>query len=173
MSASNETSAIFMKDTAKHIQTKINKHAFSGGQVSEQEHREKGGDTTKDVSYQYLTFFMEDDEELEKIRVAYESGAMLTGELKALCIKELQVYVAGFQERRSKVTEEVVDEFMKVRPLEWKGNLNPIKVEDSEDRKEHAEVGIDGTPKLTKNQEKKLLKQKMIDEKKAAASKKA
>ncbi len=42
MSASDPTSAIFVTDTAKQIKTKINKHAFSGGCATQDEHREKG-----------------------------------------------------------------------------------------------------------------------------------
>lgn len=40
-----------------------------------------------DVSYMYLTFFLDDDEKLEEIRQQYSSGNMLTGELKAELIK--------------------------------------------------------------------------------------
>lgn len=46
---------------------KVNKHAFSGGQATIEEHRAKGGDCSVDVSYQYLKFFLEDDEKLEQI----------------------------------------------------------------------------------------------------------
>lgn len=65
----------------------INKYAFSGGKDTVEEHREKGGDCEVDVSYMYLTFFMEDDDKLEEIRQQYSSGQMLTGELKAELIK--------------------------------------------------------------------------------------
>ena len=44
---------------------------------------------------------------------------MLTGELKAICIKELQEFVGGFQERRKAVTEETINLFMSTRPLVW------------------------------------------------------
>ncbi|KAK0652287.1 hypothetical protein B0T16DRAFT_454666 [Cercophora newfieldiana] len=173
MSASIDESAIFMKDTPNQIKNKINKYAFSGGKVSVEEHREKGGDTSVDVSFQYLRFFLEDDDELERIRVAYEKGELLTGELKAICIKELQTYVAAFQERRAKVEDKVVDLFMERRPLQWVGNPNAARVvpvvdgaaEGAADGKE----GGDG--KLTKNQLKKLEKQKMIDAKKAQKAK--
>lgn len=167
MSASIESSAIFMKDTPKQIKTKINKYAFSGGQVSEAEHREKGGNTDVDVAYQYLTFFLEDDEELEKIKIAYQKGELLTGELKALCIKELETYVKGFQERRAAVSQEVVDEFMAQRPLEWRGNKNAIAAAVSELKIDEA------TPEggLTKNQLKKIAKEKQIAEKKAQKEK--
>jgi len=80
MSASKDESAIFMSDTQKKIKDKINKYAFSGGQVSAEEQRAKGGNPDVDVSYQYLTFFMEDDEELAKIGEDYRAGKLLTGE---------------------------------------------------------------------------------------------
>lgn len=79
-----------MKDTSKQIKDKINKYAFSGGRETLEEHREKGGNPDVDVAYQYLTFFMEDDEELERLRTEYKSGRLLTGDLKGVCIKYLQ-----------------------------------------------------------------------------------
>ncbi|ATZ53372.1 Bcwrs1 [Botrytis cinerea B05.10] len=173
MSASVDTSAIFMYDEPNKIKNKINKYAFSGGQVSEQEQREKGGDTEKDVSYQYLTFFLEDDEELESIRKAYRSGEMLTGELKARCIQELQKYVKSFQERRAKITDEVVADFFARKELVWGGNPNAKKVAPAAGEEAASGEGVegsgDGTGKLTKNQEKKLAKMKAIEEKKKAA----
>ncbi|KAF4167700.1 hypothetical protein CNMCM6936_004545 [Aspergillus lentulus] len=129
MSASVETSAIYMSDAPNRIKNKINKYAFSGGQDTAELQRQLGANTKDDVPFQYLTFFMEDDEELERIRVAYEKGEMLTGEVKQKCIAELQSYVQAFQERRAQVTDEIVAEFMRPRPLEWKGNPNPIVVE--------------------------------------------
>lgn len=54
-----------MSDTPAQIKNKVNKHGFSGGRETEEEHRMYGGDTEVDVSYQYLTFFLEDDEELK------------------------------------------------------------------------------------------------------------
>jgi len=65
-----------------------------------------------DVSYQYLSYFLEDDDELNKIHDAYECGEMLTGELKKIVIKELWTYVEGFQKRRAQVTDEVLKQFM-------------------------------------------------------------
>jgi tryptophanyl-tRNA synthetase len=43
MSASDPNSAIFVTDTPKQIQKKINKYAFSGGRATVEEHRELGG----------------------------------------------------------------------------------------------------------------------------------
>lgn len=166
MSASVDTSAIFMFDDPKKIKNKITKYAFSGGQVSIEEQREKGGDAEKDVSFQYLTFFLEDDQELERIRVAYTKGELLTGELKAICIAELQAYTKAFQERRAVVTDEIVKDFMSLKKLEWKGNPNAIQAAvEGIGFKE----GADGEVPvgLTQNQIKKLAKEKAIEEKKA------
>jgi tryptophanyl-tRNA synthetase len=159
-----------MRDTPNQIKNKINKYAFSGGKVSVEEHRAQGGDTNVDVSFQYLRFFLEDDEELEKIRVAYEKGEMLTGELKAICIRELQKYVAGFQERRAKVDDKTVELFMAKRPLKWVGNprapvVVPV-VTNGEPGEEKEEQG-----KMSKNQLKKLEKQKQVEAKKAQKAK--
>ena len=67
MSASDPNSSVFMNDTQAQIKNKINRYGFSGGKETEEEHRRLGGDTDVDVSYQYLSFFVEDDEELEQI----------------------------------------------------------------------------------------------------------
>ncbi|KAL1989274.1 hypothetical protein VTN96DRAFT_36 [Rasamsonia emersonii] len=119
MSSSIDTSAIFMTDTPKQIEKKINKYAFSGGRDTIEEHRKYGGNPDVDVPFQYLSFFSEDDEELEQIRTGYMKGEILTGELKKKCIAKLQEFVKAYQERRAAITDEVLDEFMRVRPLQW------------------------------------------------------
>ncbi|CCU82892.1 Tryptophanyl-tRNA synthetase [Blumeria hordei DH14] len=173
MSASIDTSAIFMKDMPSQIKNKINRYAFSGGQTTEAEQRALGGDPEKDVSFQYLTFFLEDDAELERIRKSYINGEMLTGELKALCIRELQSYVKDFQERRALVNDETVQDFMARKPLTWHGNsklASQINT-DSSCKNAKAVVGDESEVepgKMTKNQAKKLAKMKKIAEGKMA-----
>ncbi|KAL1902447.1 tryptophan--tRNA ligase [Sporothrix stenoceras] len=125
MSSSNPNSAIFMTDSAKQIKTKINKHAFSGGRETIEEHRELGGNPDVDVSYIYLTYFEEDDAKLQKIYDDYKKGDLLTGELKKLAIDVLQKNVEEFQERRKAVSDEVLASYMKPRRLQWAGNPNP------------------------------------------------
>ena len=56
-----------MTDTPNQIKNKINKYGFSGGRETEEAHRKYGGNPDVDVSYQYLSFFLEDDEELRTI----------------------------------------------------------------------------------------------------------
>jgi len=117
MSASDPNSSINLSDSAKVIKNKINKYAFSGGQTSVEEHRRLGGNCEVDIAYQYLTFFMEDDDRLETIRQNYTSGAMLTGELKKELIDLITPLITGIQESRKNVTDQVLQEFMQIRPM--------------------------------------------------------
>jgi tryptophanyl-tRNA synthetase len=112
MSASVDSSAVFMVDTPNKIKNKINRYAFSGGGATVEEHKANGGNPDVDVAYQYLSFFLDDDEELQRVYDAYKSGDMMTGELKKRCIEVLQKVVGDFQERRAKVTDQVIDHFM-------------------------------------------------------------
>lgn len=146
MSASDPNSAIFMSDTPNQIKNKINKHAFSGGRESLEEHRKHGGNPDVDVAYTYLSYFLEDDAELEDLAQKYRSGDMLTGEMKARCISELQKFVGAFQERRAEVSHEVMRSFMGPRKMEYRGNPNPTQVAQAEDTKANgsADGAVDG-----------------------------
>lgn len=117
MSASNPNSAIFMTDTPNMIKNKINKHAFSGGGETKEDHERYGGNTEIDVPYNYLKFFLEDDDELEQIRVEYSAGRMSSGQIKQRLIGVLQPLVEEHQRARARVTDDVVRAFMTVRQL--------------------------------------------------------
>ncbi|KDR18550.1 tryptophan--tRNA ligase, cytoplasmic-like isoform X1 [Zootermopsis nevadensis] len=119
MSASDSNTSIFLTDTPKQIKNKVNKHAFSGGQATVEEHREKGGNCEVDISYQYLRFFLEDDEELKEIEKNYTNGDLLTGEIKKKLIEVIQPIITAHQERRAKVTDDVVHTFMTPRKMKY------------------------------------------------------
>jgi len=122
MSSSDTNSAIFLTDSPEEIKSKIMKHAFSGGHETAKEQKEKGADLDVDVSYQWLRFFLDDDEKLEKIGKDYSSGSgdyWATGMVKKELISILQDIVAKHQDKRKDVTEEVVDEWMAVRKLDF------------------------------------------------------
>ena len=97
MSSSDVNSGILVSDTPEDIKRKINKYAKTGGGQTVEEHRANGCNLEVDVPYQYLTFFLEDDEKLEDIRVRYGSGELLSGEVKAELIKVMQEFVKGLQ----------------------------------------------------------------------------
>jgi len=117
MSASDENSAIFLTDTPEQIKTKVNKHAFSGGRVTVEEHRKLGADLSVDVAYQYLSFFLDDDIELAQIEEGYRTGKLLTGEVKARLVQVLTERVERHQRARASVSNEVVETFMSVRKI--------------------------------------------------------
>jgi len=119
MSASVENTAIYMTDTPNQVKNKIKKYAFSGGQETIELHKLHGGNPDVDISYQYLSFFLEDDAELQRIYDEYKSGRMLTSEMKDKCIEVLQPFIKDFQDRRAAITEEMLKEFMSVRPISY------------------------------------------------------
>jgi len=118
MSSSDPLSAIFLTDSPGTIRKKINSHAFSGGKDTKEEHRQLGGNTKVDIAFQYLSFFLEDDEELEQLREGYTSGAVLSGEMKKRCCQVLCDVVRKHQIARANVTDEAIKEFMRPRPLD-------------------------------------------------------
>ncbi|XP_954251.1 tryptophanyl-trna synthetase, putative [Theileria annulata] len=112
MSSSIEGSAIFVTDDAETIKRKIHKYAFSGGRDTAKEHMELGPNLDVDVSYQYLNFLVESDEELEEITQKYKSGQMLTNELKNKLVDILVPIVENHQRLRSQVDDEMLRKFM-------------------------------------------------------------
>lgn len=129
MSASDATSAIYLDDTPKQIAKKINKYAFSGGQVTLEDHRRLGGNPDVDVAYQYLCFFLDDDEKLAEIAESYRKGELLSGEMKKIAIEHITEFVLEFQANRSKIDQQVADKYMKPHKLVWgnKERLVPVK----------------------------------------------
>ena len=110
MSSSDPLSYIALTDPPETVKTKIMKYAFSGGQATTADHRKKGGNPDVDVSYQMLFFmFEEDDQKIKKIRDAYASGALLTGELKYMLIEKLITFLEKHQEKREKAKDMVTD----------------------------------------------------------------
>ena len=112
MSASDENGTVYTTDTPKEVKKKINKYAFSGGQPDMEEHRRLGGNPDIDVSYQYLRIFFEpDDVKLKSIYDDYKSGNLLSGELKAILIEKINLFLAVHQEKREKAKNEI-DKFL-------------------------------------------------------------
>ena len=112
MSASDETSAVYVTDTPKQVKTKINKYAFSGGRDTVEEHRALGANLAVDISWKWLNFFLDDDAKLASIGAEYAAGRMLSGEIKAELIALLSDLVLQHQARRAAVTDADVNAFM-------------------------------------------------------------
>lgn len=108
MSASKENSAIFLNDSKKAIIKKVNK-AFSGGQETVEEHREKGGNPEIDIACQYLKFFFLNEKESEDLFQKYKKGEILSSEVKKQLAEKLIEFTSQFQERLAKVTQKDLD----------------------------------------------------------------
>ena len=120
MSSSDENSAIFLTDTPDEIERKIKENAFSGGQETKKLQQELGANLDDDVSYQWLSFLLEDDDELSRIGKDYGSGSgeyWSTGKVKARLIEVLQDLVAKHQQVRAKITDDEVRKWMVQRSI--------------------------------------------------------
>jgi tryptophanyl-tRNA synthetase len=110
MSSSDPLSYIALTDSPKEARQKIMKYAFSGGGNSVEEHRKKGGNTKVDIAYHMLYYMFEpDDKKLAKIRQDYESGRLLTGELKQILVDKLTAFLEKHQDARKKAKDKVND----------------------------------------------------------------
>lgn len=112
MSTSTSNATIFTTDSVKDVKNKINKHAFSGGQPTIEEHRRLGGNPDIDVAYQWLVFFEEDDKKLSEIYYSYKKGELLSGELKKILIDRLNKFLAKHQEKRNLITKKEIESFI-------------------------------------------------------------
>ena len=111
MSSSKPETTIFMDDSLEEMSKKV-KRAFSGGQPTVEEHRRLGGDCSKDVAFQYLQFFFEpDDSELSRVAREYESGKLLAGEIKQICIDRAAEWLTELADKRD-MWEGRLDEFL-------------------------------------------------------------
>ena len=90
MSASDELKAILLIDDENTIKNKINKYCFSGGGKTLEEHKKFGGNIKIDVAYNWLYYlFVEDDKKIANIKKDYESGKLLSSDLKKILIEEV------------------------------------------------------------------------------------
>ena len=110
MSSSKPKTTLFLHDDVASAEKKIKK-SFSGCQSTVEEHRRLGGDPDKDVAYQYMMyFFEEDDSYLSEINRDYRAGKILAGEMKQLCIDRASEWLNNLSEMRDQ-TAHLIDQF--------------------------------------------------------------
>ena len=107
---------ILLTDDEKTVKKKM-RSAFSGGRATLKELQEFGADLQVDTAYQYLKYFLEDDEEFEQIGKDYGSGKISTGAVKDRAADVVNEVLRNFRTERLKITDEMVEEFSKVRML--------------------------------------------------------
>ena len=104
MSSSKPKTTLFLSDDIATAEKKIKK-SFSGGQATIEEHRRLGGDPDKDVAYQYMMYFFEEDDGfLEEINQDYRAGKILAGEMKQMCIERATDWLSNLAEKRDETT---------------------------------------------------------------------
>ena len=110
MSSSKPKTTLFLSDDIASVEKKIKK-SFSGGQATIEEHRRLGGDPDKDVAYQYMMYFFEEDDAfLEEINQNYRAGKILAGEMKQMCIERATEWLTNLGEKRDE-TAHLVSQF--------------------------------------------------------------
>ncbi|WP_247730458.1 tryptophan--tRNA ligase [Halovivax limisalsi] len=101
LSSSDDAPTIELTDDRATVAETIRTHAYTGGRATVAEHRERGGDPTVDIPFQYLRYLFEpDDDELARIERAYREGDLLSGELKQLAIDRIADVLEAHQVRR-------------------------------------------------------------------------
>ncbi len=116
MSASIPNSAVFLTDTKTEIVKKVGLSVSGGGDTKE-EHERNGANLDVDIAFQWLTFFLESDEQLEHIRREYGAGRMMTSAVKRTLVDILVPLVENHKTSRAAVTDEQVRTFMAVRQM--------------------------------------------------------
>jgi tryptophanyl-tRNA synthetase len=112
MSSSNPDSHISLLDKPEYAAKKVKK-AKTGGRVSLDEQREKGGDPDNCSVFELLYFHLiEDDIKIERIREECRSGERVCGECKKEAAVLIEEFLKDHQEKR-KAVEDTVESYIK------------------------------------------------------------
>jgi tryptophanyl-tRNA synthetase len=105
--------AIFTVDPPEVAEKKV-MAAFTGGQATVREQREKGGDPTACSVYAYYYFlFEEEDARLIEMENECRTGALVCGGCKARLAKIISRFLVDFQEKREKAKDKLEDFLLK------------------------------------------------------------
>ncbi len=109
MSASQPKTTIFTTDSEEDVEEKINE-AFTGGRVSADEQREKGGDPDICAIQNYRYFiFEEDDDRIEDIDERCREGDILCGECKQMLKEKINDFLRKHQKKREEARDKLDD----------------------------------------------------------------
>ncbi len=117
MSSSDENATIYTTDTPKQVKKKVGR-AFTGGCVSVEEQREKGGNPEVCAVYKYNYFLFEhDDGKLKEMADKCRRGEILCGECKVALTQRINVFLENHQAKREEA-KELVDK-MAFNGFKW------------------------------------------------------
>lgn len=110
MSKSIPGSAIFLNEDPEKA-AKLVMRTVTGGQVSIEEQRKKGGSPEKCIVFEYLQAFFESDEQIKNRIKACKAGKNSCGDCKKLLAKNIKKYLENFQ-KKTKKFEKNLDKFL-------------------------------------------------------------
>ena len=106
MSASIKETAIYLTDPPKDVERKIFKNAFTGGQPTIKEQKEKGGNPNICVVFSWLEMFFEpNDAALKRRYTMCRNGELLCGECKQYLADRIIAFLEKHQEKREEARE--------------------------------------------------------------------
>ncbi|MCH3978270.1 MAG: tryptophan--tRNA ligase [Candidatus Methanomethylophilus sp.] len=105
MSSSDPMATIYTTDTPKQVKKKVGR-AFTGGCVSVDEQREKGGNPDVCAVFKYNFYLFEhDDAKLEEMARRCRNGEVLCGECKIALTQKINVFLEAHQAKREEAKE--------------------------------------------------------------------
>lgn len=100
MSSSKPETALFLSDEPKVVKKKL-MSAKTGGGVTIEEHREKGGKPKQCAVYELHAYHLLEDKELSEVYEGCKTGEWLCGNCKKLAVEKLNEFLKGFRERKA------------------------------------------------------------------------
>ncbi|MDD4669282.1 MAG: tryptophan--tRNA ligase [Candidatus Methanomethylophilus sp.] len=105
MSSSDENATIYTTDTPKAVKKKVGR-AFTGGCVSVEEQRQKGGNPEVCAVFKYNYYLFEyDDVKLNELADKCRRGEILCGECKVALTQKINVFLEAHQAKREEAKE--------------------------------------------------------------------
>lgn len=109
MSSSQPRTAILLGDSAEKVRKKV-WDAFTGGQPTEKEHRERGGDPRQCVVFELMVYHLiEDDAELVRVSESCRTGKLVCGECKQRVIDLLGRFLGSLQTKRENLLSKALE----------------------------------------------------------------
>ena len=104
MSSSKPETALFLSDEPVVVKKKL-MAAKTGGGVTVEEHRERGGNPGDCAVYELHAYHLLDDKELEEVYNGCRAGELLCGNCKKLAVERLNVFLEDFREKKGQAME--------------------------------------------------------------------
>jgi len=122
---SNSGLTIYLKNTPKEIQSKLNKSAFSGGKDNLHEQREFGANLSVDIPMYYFRVFLKDDQEYSHLIKYYGPGdlpegndhRLASGDIKKKCGELIGSIVSDYQKKRQTILPQHIEMTKQLRSL--------------------------------------------------------